>query len=289
MEYHERTDIYFSIVYFIFVICFVVPPREFASAGLTIQNIFSSYLGSEDIDFIGYHLRRTSVTVLVHSLLPLVYYFGLGVSSSNYALFAFTRLTPSLAVFTIFCFGSAVLGVLLFFLWTSSSFKFHPLVRDLTAYSSPWRAVAAQINLEFRSLDKFSSIVGGTSVYVTDSWIVKCTTYKVHIAQQTDSHLTIVSSEDFMYNHDTNQSAQFLQIRVSSIPPHERTFDLNVNAMEYKEMKDRLNAPIRNARDIVINQSLSDRFLNAFREQVEANGILETNQLGNTDAENCIG
>ena len=54
-------------------------------------------------------------------------------------------------------------------------------------------------------------------------------------------------------------------------------------------MKDRLSAPIRNARDIVINQSLSDRFLNAFREQVESNGILETNQLSNTDLENCIG
>ena len=92
-----------------------------------------------------------------------------------------------------------------------------------------------------------------------------------------------------MYNHDTNTSAQFLQIRVNSIPPHERVFDLHVNAMEYKDMKDRLNAPIRNARDIVINQSLSDLFLNAFREQVEANGVLETNQLSNIDVESCIG
>ena len=178
MEYHERSDIYFSIVYFIIVICFVVPPREFASAGLTIQNLFTSYLGSEDVDFIGYHLRRTSVTLLVHSFLPLVYYFGLGVTSPDYSLFAVTRLTPPLALFTLICFGAALLGTLMFFLWTSSTFRFHPLVRDLTAYGSPWRGVASQINLEFRSLDKFSSILGGTSVYVTDSWIVKCTTYK---------------------------------------------------------------------------------------------------------------
>jgi len=289
MEYHERADIYFSILYFIFVICFVVPPREFAAAGITIQNIFSSYLGSEDIDFIGYHVRRTSVTALVHSFLPLLYYFGLGFASPEYSLFTFTRLSSFCLLFSLFCFGAALLGILVFILWTSYAYKYHPLVADLSAYGSPWRAVAGQINLEFRSLDKFSSILGGTSIYVTDSWIMKCTTYKVHIAQQTDCHLSIVGSEDFVYNHDSNQSAQFLQIRVSSIPPHQRTFDLHVNAVEYQDMKDRLSAPIRNARNVVINQSLSDRFLNAFREQVEANGRMETNQLGNSDLENCIG
>jgi len=162
-------------------------------------------------------------------------------------------------------------------------------VRTLVGYGSPWQDVAAQINMEFRSLEKFSSVLGGTSIYVTDSWIIKCTTYKVHIAQQTDSHLSIVNSENFAYNHDTNQSAQFLQLRVSSIPPHDCMFDLNVNAVEYKDMKDRLNAPILNVRNVVINQSLSDRFLNAFREQVATNGFLETNQLGNSDSESCIG
>ena len=74
MDVYERADIYFSIIYFIIVLCFISPPREFAAAGLTVQNLFSSYLGSEDVDFIGYHLKRTSVTVAVHSLLPLCMY-----------------------------------------------------------------------------------------------------------------------------------------------------------------------------------------------------------------------
>ena len=63
--------IVFTIAYALVSLCFVAPPREFVSAGLTVQNILSGYLGSEDMDFVGYHLKRTTSTVLLHSLLPL--------------------------------------------------------------------------------------------------------------------------------------------------------------------------------------------------------------------------
>lgn len=64
-------DVYFSFLYLFVVLCFVLPPRELASAGLTIQNLFASYLGSEDVDFCGYHLKRTTVTVFVHCTFPM--------------------------------------------------------------------------------------------------------------------------------------------------------------------------------------------------------------------------
>ena len=63
--------IVFTLAYVLVSLCFVAPPREFVSAGLTVQNILSSYLGSEDMDFVGYHLKRTTSTLLIHSLLPL--------------------------------------------------------------------------------------------------------------------------------------------------------------------------------------------------------------------------
>ena len=46
-----------------------------------------------------------------------------------------------------------------------------------------------------------------------------------------------------------------------------------LNAVEYSDLKDKLQTPIRAARDVVIRQSLSDRFLAAFREQVESNPV----------------
>lgn len=209
-----------------------------------------------------------------------MYYIILALIAPEHNLFSFGRLSSISALFALFCFGSAIFGVLLFLLWTMKRSKYHPIVKNLDEYG-PWRAVGSQVNLEFRALEKFCSVLGGTSIYLTDSWIIKCTGYKVYIVQQTDSHLSIMKSEDFLYNQESDQGAQFLQIRVSSIEPHERHFDLNVNAMEYKDMKDRLNAPIRNARDVVINQTLSDLFINAFREQVNVNGTLQISHLGN--------
>ena len=67
----ESPELTFTLAYIVFSLCFVFTPNEFRSAGLTIQNLFSSWLGSEDVGFIQYHVRRTSITVLAHSALPL--------------------------------------------------------------------------------------------------------------------------------------------------------------------------------------------------------------------------
>ena len=41
--------------------------------------------------------------------------------------------------------------------------------------------------------------------------------------------------------------------------------------MDYSDLKEKIQAPILNARNVVIRQSLSDQFVNAFKEQVEQN------------------
>lgn len=67
----ESPELSFTLAYVVLSFCFVFTPNEFRSAGLTIQNLFSSWLGSEDVGFIQYHIRRTSITIVVHSALPL--------------------------------------------------------------------------------------------------------------------------------------------------------------------------------------------------------------------------
>ena len=67
----ESPGLSFTLAYIVFCLCFVFTPNEFRSAGLTVQNLFSSWLGCEDVGFVQYHIRRTSVTVLIHSALPL--------------------------------------------------------------------------------------------------------------------------------------------------------------------------------------------------------------------------
>lgn len=49
--------------------------------------------------------------------------------------------------------------------------------------------------------------------------------------------------------------------------------DVRLNSLQYTSLCDRLMSPIRTARDVVIHQSLGDRFAAAFAEQVHRNGV----------------
>lgn len=49
--------------------------------------------------------------------------------------------------------------------------------------------------------------------------------------------------------------------------------DIRLNSYQYSQLRDRLLSPVRIARNVVIHQSLTDRFAAAFAEQVERNGI----------------
>ncbi|XP_037316822.2 E3 ubiquitin-protein ligase TM129 isoform X3 [Pungitius pungitius] len=89
----ESPELSFTLAYVVLSLCFVFTPNEFRSAGLTVQNLFSSWLGSEDVGFIQYHVRRTSITLLVHSALPLGYYMGMCIAAPEKNLGYFHKVT----------------------------------------------------------------------------------------------------------------------------------------------------------------------------------------------------
>lgn len=283
-----ESELLFTLVYLVVSVCFILSPKEFQTAGLTVQGLFSSYLGSENRDFIRYHIKRTTVTVLVHCFFPLGYYFGLAITSEELQILDPVRYGQFASVVLLIGLSSALFGILLVRFWSWHNWKNHPICKVLAGHGGTWQSVAAQINIEFRRVDKFCAVSSGSSVYVTDSWILKCTTYTVHLSQQTDSHLNIASSDHFAYSHESNQPSQYLSIIVHSINPAVQSFSLRLNSVDYGELKDRLQAPIRNARNIVIHQSLSDKFLEAFKEQVKLNQRVTLSE-DIPEPEPCIG
>ena len=64
-------EVFFTVFYVLFTVCLIAPPTEFVSAGLTVQNLLSNFLGSEQLNFVNYHIKRTAATVVFHSLMPL--------------------------------------------------------------------------------------------------------------------------------------------------------------------------------------------------------------------------
>lgn len=59
----------YSLLYWLFALIVLYPPDEVVSAGLTIEALLGSWLGSQLSGFIQYHVRRTAATLIVHSLL----------------------------------------------------------------------------------------------------------------------------------------------------------------------------------------------------------------------------
>ncbi|XP_030595299.1 E3 ubiquitin-protein ligase TM129 isoform X3 [Archocentrus centrarchus] len=185
----ESPELSFTLAYIVFSFCFVFTPNEFRSAGLTIQNLFSSWLGSEDVGFIQYHVRRTSITILVHSALPLGYYMGMCIAAPEKNL------------------GN----------------------------------------------------------------IYQVTTYHIYMALQSDCHVTVTESRQHQLSPDSTSPTEILTLRVDSINPAVRPFNIKLNSTEYAELREKLRAPIRNSPNVVIHQTLSELFLETFKAQVDLN------------------
>ncbi|XP_048639986.1 histone RNA hairpin-binding protein isoform X1 [Marmota marmota marmota] len=122
----------------------------------------------------------------------------------------------------------SVASILIYY-WSQDQWTCHPLARTLALYALPqsgWQAVAASINTEFRRIDKFATGVPGARVIVTDTWVMKVTTYRVHVAQQQDVHLTVTESRQHELSPDSNLPVQLLTICVVSASPSVQPFDI---------------------------------------------------------------
>ena len=132
-----------------------------------------------------------------------------------------TLLTSSL-IFS-FC------ACLLVLYWYQNNWENHPVIKLLKSHTRQgqgWKTVASSINIEFRRIDKFTTGQLGRRVIVTDSWIILTATYYVHIAHQSDVHLTLEKTEEHEMALETSVSVQYLNIVVRSINEHVKPFKI---------------------------------------------------------------
>ncbi|XP_030001264.1 E3 ubiquitin-protein ligase TM129 isoform X1 [Sphaeramia orbicularis] len=287
----DSPELSFTLAYLVFALCFVFTPNEFRSAGLTVQNLFSSWLGSEDMGFIQYHVRRTTITVLVHSALPLGYYLGMCIAAPEKNMEYFSQVSDSWRMFLFGALGLHLISWTLVIYWSHGHWHNHPISKALQAHVRPphsgWGSVASSVNTEFRRIDKFATGVHGARVIVTDSWVLKVTTYHVYMALQSECHVTVTASRQHQLSPDSASPTQILTLRVESINPSVRAFTIRLMSTEYAEFREKLHAPVRNAANVVIYQTISELFLDTFRAQVELN---QTYTLpSGQELEPCIG
>ncbi|XP_075336941.1 E3 ubiquitin-protein ligase TM129 isoform X2 [Odontesthes bonariensis] len=226
----ESSELSFTLLYFVLALCFIFTPNEFRAAGLTIQNVFASWLGSEDIGFIQYHLRRTSITILVHSALPLGYYLGMCIAAPEKNLGSIHQVSDGWRAFLLLSLCLQLASWMLVIYWSRRHWHNHPISKALQSHAQPahsgWGSVASSINTEFRRIDKFATGVSGARVIVTDSWVLKVTTYHMYMVSQSDCHVTVTQSRQHELSPDSASPIELLTLRVSSINPAVRPFNI---------------------------------------------------------------
>uniref|UniRef100_A0A8C1XVM5 Transmembrane protein 129, E3 ubiquitin protein ligase n=1 Tax=Cyprinus carpio TaxID=7962 RepID=A0A8C1XVM5_CYPCA len=286
----DRPETTFTLAYVVFALCFVFTPNEFRSAGLTVQHIFSQWLGSEDMGFVQHHVRRSALTALLHCCLPLGYYLGMCVAAPDQDLLRVHRAARGWQLYLGWSLSVLLVGCVLVFVWSRRGWENHPICKALGAHALPrssWRAVASSINTEFRRIDKFSSGCPSARVIVTDSWVMKVSTYSLHIALQQDCHLTVTGSTQHSLSPELNAPLQILTISVASINPRVQPFHIRLKSTEYAELQEKLHAPIRNAANVVIHLTMSELFLETFKTYVKMNAVYEC--PSGQELEPCIG
>ncbi|KAL4704696.1 hypothetical protein ACJJTC_011480 [Scirpophaga incertulas] len=273
-------DYLISLFYIVFCICVIYPPTEFVTAGFTIPQVFEYYLGSENTNFIAYHMKRITITQFVHASLPFGYIISLWISGFRNPWMPFmTILTAIIPVAVSYRFVS----------WWEYDKSKHPVVRPLVKYARPgtdWRMVAADLNVEFHNVDKVSIELSTTSKFIaTATWLIKVTQYKVFIMNQTDCSLVVTATD--VHNLAPTGENEIQYVNIEAIPNQidvER-FSIRISAMALQELQPRLRSQVRVPEHLSLLPSLIERFVTVFKQYVDQNPVY----LADQEIELCIG
>jgi len=291
----------FSIFYFIFCLGFIYQSREFDSAGISPEAILSynDWIGSEEITFFSYHMKRTAGTLCLWSLLPLGYllcysYLTVVLDGNYSSIPEFWESEPLVRCVLAAAVLAPLLAASLAWLWSRDNWAHHPMVAGLRRYARDtgaggWRQVAADIETEFRRIDKISLRTSPlSSLVVTDHWVVVlgALPWSLRLSHQSDVALQLTSSEQHRISTEGHiGGAQFLHITIKNRRPEVADFSIRLNALEYQNFQDKISGSIENVENIQIFRTVSERFIEVFRDTVRENpGARVTDEL-----EPCIG
>lgn len=282
-------DLIYSIVYVLLCAAIIYPPAEFVSAGFTIPVLFSKFLGSENDSFIHFHLKRSLITLMTYSLLPFGYIITIIVFGNLEMLEIFTR-----SVFgNIYLTLSLMLPIAALYqikVWTDNNYEEHPIAKNLSKFCNNgmnWRSIQTNIDIEFRRPEKMYTKTNPLSfIAITENWILKITPLTIYLAHQSDTTVTVKTSQTYNLSPQTSDEIQYLNIEVKSSRPSVEPFIIRINSENFLNLQDRLTRTINVMPDVKFHKNILERFVDVFKENMKENPRYES---ASQVFETCIG
>ncbi|KAK6622429.1 hypothetical protein RUM44_002240 [Polyplax serrata] len=262
----------FTFCYILFTVCFIFPPPEVHSVGLTIESIFSFWIKDEGNCFVRHHVRRTVATLLTHSCIPLGYLLGLRYVLSDASSWEGSTCLDFLTAAALIL---PTIASVIVFKWYFENWRSHPIAKNLrnfTTGESDINRIASDIDSEYRSIDKIIIKCNAlTRVIATDNWIIQIQPYTVNFSHQSDSTLVVSSSDSYLYVPDRPEGSQYLTIDVKSTRENVKPFQIRINSSDFKDLQDKMIRPINIVDNIIVHGNLADCFLKEFKEHIKQN------------------
>lgn len=279
----------YPILYILLCCCTIYPPAEFVSAGFTIPVLFSSYLGVEEDGFINYHIKRSYLTLLVYSLLPFGYVAGLILFNGIGDLLVFAQENFLGRTFLVVSIILPLMALYQIYVWSKNNHEKHPIAVNLSKFCNNnmnWRSVQINIDAEFLNIDKvYFRINPITHMVITENWILKVTPLTIFAAHQSDANLIVKTADTHETPSINIETRQFLNIEVNSSRAGVNPFVIRINAVDFRNLQNRLTRNITILPNVKFHKSNIERFIDVFKQSIKSNPRYQTEQA----FENCIG
>ncbi|KAL3267963.1 hypothetical protein HHI36_007100 [Cryptolaemus montrouzieri] len=284
----DQLDFIYPILYLLLCACMIYPPAEFVSAGFTIPVLFSRYLGREEEAFIHYHIKRSCLTLMMYALFPVGYIL---------TLILFGNI-DMLTAFTTSYFGNIYMGISLLLpllgsyqikTWTDNNYEKHPIAINLSKFCNNdmnWRSVQINIDVECRRQGNIYIQTNSIShIVVTENWILKVTPFTIFLAHQSDSTVTVKTSDIHEISPQVYGEIQYLNIEVKSSREGVNPFIIRINSGDFQKLQNRLTRTVTVMPNVKFHKTIIDQFIDVFKNTIKDNPKYDTNQA----FEQCIG
>eukprot|EP00088_Acartia_fossae_P003421 TRINITY_DN11435_c0_g2_i2.p1 TRINITY_DN11435_c0_g2~~TRINITY_DN11435_c0_g2_i2.p1 ORF type:complete len:386 (-),score=34.61 TRINITY_DN11435_c0_g2_i2:116-1273(-) len=288
----------FTGFYLLFAFGFWYETKEIKGFGLSPEQILVTLgiIKDEQHNFLEYHIWRTSCTFVLRSCLMFGYiilYLYVGTYIDGHYDSLTECLDDNSELYYLIAFAALFIGAAFTMSWQSlqDNYSGHSIVETLEHYAqqASMESLMADINAEYRRVDKVCVELNSlTHLIITDNWIILLGVQAedFRICHQSDASLTILDSDSHYLSPEGEAGgSQYLRIQVTNRKPDIPDFTFRINSLEYQNVQSKLDTQIQNLKNINITKSVSDRFVDVFKAEVEKNPRVTVND----DLEACIG
>lgn len=118
-----------------------------------------------------------------------------------------------------------------------------------------------------------------TKIVATENWLIKITPLTLFIAYQSDTSLIVKQADTHELSPVSSNEVQYITIEVKPQRPNVNPFTIRINALDFKDLQDRVARPISVAPNVKFHKTIMEQFVDTFKELVEKNPKYATNQV----------